>query len=810
MNRAATLDSIGHRRRPRSTLRSSSVQRSPVPNHRSASIFKLTECKHFHFFVVELGPVKVDFLGFKHISDEPSFETPIYNWILCLSIESNNKQWTIKRSLREMIEFDYQLHRCIFDRKYSRLHEIEELVESQQGAVSPSDLYVELSNYADRLSRLTGSVITCFPVLRFLELDSRGNHFIPAEYTPINTPAIAAAIVVRNYTAETPDQLTIRIGDIVSVIEMNSSEQTSNNFWKAKLTISYTSPSDSSYDDVFPHQFEVGYLPSDCVKLFVGKCMVDEETRRGSERWERFKRSGLQAQKSIKKFLWTTNSSPRVFGVDLEKHLSENNRQVPQIITTCVEIIEKHGIVTGIYRQCGIQSNIRRLRHEFDMGAVPNLNDPVILHDIHCVSSLLKQYFRQLPNPLFTFELYSDLVSCYEKETTQKIQRCRSIIRKLPPGHLRTAEYLLTHLSKMCNFTNLTDMTSRNLSIVWAPNLIRSPPTLLSNDSLLLHGLNVQTSLCNFLITNAKAIFSDDLSEVSAPSTSEERTCLEVGGITSAAPVARSQTAPDLRNRDCVELDVEPPRGSPVFNAAFERPPRKISDHFMAWKRLLRGPSVDRSIFGIVTRKKGSNGEPEKGVDTGGHVKWRRSNSTDVFRGIRNSDSVISFVTRRAEYLREKGWRSWFSRKNSKKSESPCEPEDGEPQLIQKTAIDMTPPIESSYLSSGLRSLQVTPSLLSPVINNAENASTLTLKQSSDSDEPSPPRKERRVVFRSEMGRSFEAVNQIIDHLESEEKSDNEWATTEDEEVDDEERGSSPSLCLDMSRYDNVSPTGKD
>ncbi|KAK0396976.1 hypothetical protein QR680_001928 [Steinernema hermaphroditum] len=383
MNRAATLDSIGHRRRPRSTLRSSSVQRSPVPNHRSASIFKLTECKHFHFFVVELGPVKVDFLGFKHISDEPSFETPIYNWILCLSIESNNKQWTIKRSLREMIEFDYQLHRCIFDRKYSRLHEIEELVESQQGAVSPSDLYVELSNYADRLSRLTGSVITCFPVLRFLELDSRGNHFIPAEYTPINTPAIAAAIVVRNYTAETPDQLTIRIGDIVSVIEMNSSEQTSNNFWKAKLTISYTSPSDSSYDDVFPHQFE-------------------------------------------------------------------------------------------------------------------------------------------------------------------------------------------------------------------------------------------------------------------------------------------------------------------------------------------------------------------------------------------------------------------------------------------KTAIDMTPPIESSYLSSGLRSLQVTPSLLSPVINNAENASTLTLKQSSDSDEPSPPRKERRVVFRSEMGRSFEAVNQIIDHLESEEKSDNEWATTEDEEVDDEERGSSPSLCLDMSRYDNVSPTGKD
>lgn len=35
---------------------------------------------------------------------------------------------------------------------------------------------------------------------------------------------------------------------------------------------------------------------------------------------------------------------------------------VPLILKKCVEVIEMHGIVTGVYRQCGIQSNIQKLR----------------------------------------------------------------------------------------------------------------------------------------------------------------------------------------------------------------------------------------------------------------------------------------------------------------------------------------------------------------------------------------------------------------------------------------------------------------
>lgn len=46
-------------------------------------------------------------------------------------------------------------------------------------------------------------------------------------------------------------------------------------------------------------------------------------------------------------------------------------------------------------------------RQEFNSEACPDLRKEVYLQDIHCVGSLCKLYFRELPNPLLTYELYS-------------------------------------------------------------------------------------------------------------------------------------------------------------------------------------------------------------------------------------------------------------------------------------------------------------------------------------------------------------------------------------------------------------------
>jgi len=36
------------------------------------------------------------------------------------------------------------------------------------------------------------------------------------------------------------------------------------------------------------------------------------------------------------------------------------------------------------------------------------------MQDIHSISSLLKMYFRELPNPLLTYQLYNKLVVSFQ------------------------------------------------------------------------------------------------------------------------------------------------------------------------------------------------------------------------------------------------------------------------------------------------------------------------------------------------------------------------------------------------------------
>ena len=55
-------------------------------------------------------------------------------------------------------------------------------------------------------------------------------------------------------------------------------------------------------------------------------------------------------------------------------------------------------------------------RLAFDEDRVPDLTEEIYLQDIHCISSLLKMYFRELPNPLLTYQLY-------DKFAVSKIKR---------------------------------------------------------------------------------------------------------------------------------------------------------------------------------------------------------------------------------------------------------------------------------------------------------------------------------------------------------------------------------------------------
>ncbi|KAG8271538.1 Rho GTPase-activating protein 29 [Homalodisca vitripennis] len=101
--------------------------------------------------------------------------------------------------------------------------------------------------------------------------------------------------------------------------------------------------------------------------------------------------------------------TPTTFGVDLDEHLCKMGTKVPTIVSKCIKAIEDHGIlVKGIYRVSGVKSRVERLCQEFEVSG----GEDTDLSDTHpnVIANVLKLYLRQLPQPLFTFQLYPEFI----------------------------------------------------------------------------------------------------------------------------------------------------------------------------------------------------------------------------------------------------------------------------------------------------------------------------------------------------------------------------------------------------------------
>ncbi|XP_059349203.1 rho GTPase-activating protein 31 isoform X2 [Ammospiza nelsoni] len=185
---------------------------------------------------------------------------------------------------------------------------------------------------------------------------------------------------------------------------------------------------------------------------------------------------------------------------------------VPYVLKSCAEFIETHGIVDGIYRLSGVTSNIQKLRQEFVSDQCPDLTREVYLQDIHCVGSLCKLYFRELPNPLLTYELYkkfTEAVSRFPED--EQLARIQNVIQELPPSHYRTLEYLIKHLTHLASFSNMTNMHTRNLALVWAPNLLRSKEieAVGCNGDAAFLEVRVQQLVIEFILNHVDQIFNN-------------------------------------------------------------------------------------------------------------------------------------------------------------------------------------------------------------------------------------------------------------------------------------------------------------
>uniref|UniRef100_A0A8C8FRA1 Rho GTPase activating protein 32b n=1 Tax=Oncorhynchus tshawytscha TaxID=74940 RepID=A0A8C8FRA1_ONCTS len=417
-----------------------------------------------------------------------------------VQIYCQGRNWIVKRSYEDFRVLDKHLHLCIYDRRFSQLPELPRFDSLSDRAEAVSQM---LMAYLSRLTAIADNKINCGPALTWMEVDNKGNHLLVHEESSINVPAIAAAHVIKRYIAQAADELSFEVGDIVSVIDMPPKEDTT--WWRGK------------------HGFQVGFFPSECVELINDKVpqsvtnSVPKPVSKKHGKLITFLRTFMKSRPTKQKLKQRGILRERVFGCDLGEHLLNSGHDVPQVLKSCTEFIEKHGVVDGMYRLSGIASNIQKLRHEFDSEQIPDLTKDVYIQDIHCVGSLCKLYFRELPNPLLTYQLYekfSEAVSAATDE--ERLIKIHDVIQQLPPPHYRTLEFLMRHLSQLATFSYITNMHSKNLAIVWAPNLLRSKQieSACFSGTAAFMEVRIQSVVVEFILNHVDVLFSPKLSSL--------------------------------------------------------------------------------------------------------------------------------------------------------------------------------------------------------------------------------------------------------------------------------------------------------
>ncbi|XP_067398705.1 rho GTPase-activating protein 12 isoform X8 [Emydura macquarii macquarii] len=163
----------------------------------------------------------------------------------------------------------------------------------------------------------------------------------------------------------------------------------------------------------------------------------------------------------------------QVFGCSLTSLCQRENSTVPNFVKLCIEHVEEHGLdVDGLYRVSGNLAVIQKLRFAVNHDEKLDLNDSK-WEDINVITGALKMFFRELPEPLFTYNHFNDFVNAIKQEPRQRVHAVKDLIKQLPKPNQDTMQILFRHLKKVVENGEKNRMTYQSVAIVFGPTLLK-------------------------------------------------------------------------------------------------------------------------------------------------------------------------------------------------------------------------------------------------------------------------------------------------------------------------------------------------
>ncbi|TRM65964.1 hypothetical protein BD626DRAFT_194822 [Schizophyllum amplum] len=204
--------------------------------------------------------------------------------------------------------------------------------------------------------------------------------------------------------------------------------------------------------------------------------------------------------------------SDLIFGISLVDYATTNNLregEIPKIVRLCVKEIDKRGLeAEGIYRVSGRHSNVVVLQHEIEKNEAAFRFDSQ-RDDVYVIASLLKLYLRELPDPVFKFQLQDRIQHTEDlnDHRANNFMLLKAKIRRLPLVHQGTLKAIVEHLHRVASHSEKNKMDPKNLAIVFGGVIFGEDDLPKGGDRDLLTVGTMKDTLMEDMIIHAPTIF---------------------------------------------------------------------------------------------------------------------------------------------------------------------------------------------------------------------------------------------------------------------------------------------------------------
>lgn len=196
-----------------------------------------------------------------------------------------------------------------------------------------------------------------------------------------------------------------------------------------------------------------------------------------------------------------------VFGVHIQELFDRDSTPVPDVVTQCILAVDLYGLEhEGIYRTSGNAGKVAQLKSQFDHDTTTiDFRYPeAFFHDVNITATLLKNFLRELPDPLLTKKGYRALLDAAAvPDDIQRRDRLHASINSLPDPNYATLRALILHLHRVIQYSEQNRMSANSLAVIFAP-------TLMGGQIGPVHDAALQHKVVETILNNALEIFDED------------------------------------------------------------------------------------------------------------------------------------------------------------------------------------------------------------------------------------------------------------------------------------------------------------